>query len=59
MLRRSLLNPAGREQLLTVPLSLLQQELPHLGQVFGLHIETPATGVDALRTLIPVCPHDT
>ena len=58
VLRGSVLNPAGGQELLALPLSLLQQELAHLGQIFGLHEEAPSSGVDALRALIPVCAND-
>ena len=54
----SILNPAGWQELLALPLSLLQQELAHLGQIFGLQEEAPSSSVDALRTLIPVCTYD-
>ena len=37
-----------------MPPSLVEQELPHLGQVLGLEIEAPSPAVDALRALVPM-----
>ena len=53
LLFRHLSDPFGGNQLLAVPLPLLQQQLSHLRQVLGLQVESPTTTVDALRTLFP------
>ena len=44
---------AAREQLLAVPLALLQVELAELGDVLGAHVQAVAAERDALRARVP------
>ena len=46
-------HPFGGQELLAVPLALLQVELAELRQAFGRDAQTPATRIDAERTGLP------
>ena len=50
---RHLTHPLFRNNLLTIPLALLQQQLTHLCQIFSLQVKTPTSAVDALWTFFP------
>lgn len=48
-----LVEPGFGQELLAVPFSLLQQELSHLGHVFGLDEESPSSCIYVGGTALP------
>jgi hypothetical protein len=50
---RCLLYPFFGQNLLSVPVSFLQEQLSHLGKVFRFEVQPPASGIDALRAFLP------
>ena len=46
LLLRHFSHPFSWNQLTAIPLSFLEEQLSHLGQIFGLQIETPATRIN-------------